>query len=98
MRRAALLVFLAACDPHLEPSPPRPTLRAEDPSQCANACRVLDANKCREGETTPDGVTCLDLCKRLAPLGLIRSGCIALAQDVPDLHMCGVRCLNKTIP
>ena len=65
----------------------------EAASPCGRACENLVKLHCQEGEVTPGGTRCYDVC--VSAPKLIRTDCVAHATTVDALHSCNVRCESK---
>jgi hypothetical protein len=83
-------VLLTACPP--EPVTPTPSPDGAAPvGPCAAACARLRDLRCPEGEPSPGGVSCEQVCAEVGEL--MATSCIVAAQDVPAIHRCSVRCV-----
>ena len=80
---SVIVLLVAACNP-VPVSPVTGT--------CEGACKVLQLNKCAEGNPTPKGETCVSLCERTNALTYQRFpvGCVEAAKSIDELKKCGV--------
>jgi hypothetical protein len=82
MKRTLLLLWMVACTPATSPA---------TGSACERACSTLAELGCPEGQPTPRGKPCLEVCHQQAPL--LRVDCVAEADTVEDVRQCSVRCV-----
>lgn len=97
MRWTLLLLALAACRPSPPPPEPPHVITIGDAAidapadTCSQACTVLRALGCPEGESIGEGYSCEMMC------GLIGDdfdfGCIARARSTDSVRACNVRCV-----
>lgn len=64
---------------------------------CVRACKRLAKLECPEGARPDGGDGCYPLCERLEKGRnfSMNPGCVAGAEDVPAVRMCGVRCRGR---
>jgi hypothetical protein len=86
--RLALCLTLLACNPLLPEPAPVPQQRDDVP--CANACSRLRSLSCDEGEPTPDGTTCEEVCRGVNESSAVTwpTGCVAAAKDCSEARAC----------
>lgn len=65
---------------------------AEATSTCGRACATLRKLGCAEGNPTPSGSRCYDVCTSAPKLLAVE--CVVGANSVADLKICNVRCLR----
>lgn len=91
IRAAALALCLAgACSlpPTMPPSRLVPV--QGDPSGCPAACERFESLGCPEAEPTPDGATCVDVCRNAETSGYltVKPSCIASAESCDEAREC----------
>jgi hypothetical protein len=84
---SAFVTGVVSCTPSKPPTPPD-----NDAGTCTDACRVLQANRCPEGNATPKGETCEAFCYRTNEVSFLALpvACVARAKTIAELQMCGV--------
>lgn len=84
--RVSLALLILACEPPL-PRPPEPT----PDTGCSSACSRLIELACPEGEPTPGGVACEDVCSVAGGTDYASgwpTACIARAVSCDAARMC----------
>lgn len=63
-------------------------------ASCVAFCGAAADLDCPEGGTSPNGVSCVDVCERYHAAGYLRpySECGAVATTVEQMRACGVAC------
>lgn len=87
-RRLMLVaVLVAACSVPPPPEPIRPEPPPAPPGSCATACNHLRELGCEEGQPTPGGAICEEVCAD-GMADRYRLGCVADLDACEDIEDC----------
>lgn len=87
MRGLMVSVLMVGCSasppPHPSPEPPAP-------EACVVACERLQELGCPEGDPTPAGASCVEVCRATETSGLVtlRPACVARIQSCEAIEGC----------
>jgi hypothetical protein len=89
LQLVAMFCLLLGCQPRPPvPVPPQPV--PDETATCASACETLTRLDCPAGRTTPDGHTCLEVCRSWQDSGIAMRnlGCVTQAVSCPKADAC----------
>lgn len=82
--RYLICVLLLACSPSVASPPP-----AETPETCAAACSRFRVLGCEEGDPTPEGKTCEDVCTAAGSAHVsLDTACVTRASSCEAARAC----------
>ena len=83
----ALWLAAASCAPA---APTRHSVPAETPETCASACTRFRELGCEEGDPTPEGKTCEDVCTQAGAAHIeLDTACVVRSSSCDEARSCG---------
>lgn len=90
LRAILLTLMLVACQSGPKPNPNYPQPEGDGAASCPAACSKGAEMKCIGAQPSPQGKSCVDVCKAAVPPALsgFRPGCMAQATDCVHWDEC----------